>query len=119
ACHLPPSVPRSNMDTACDTYALCPPVLFWRLCFFFTDTATTEIYTLSLHDALPISPLVNASAASPASRSSARANRCTIVVTPHRSEEHTSELQSRGHLVCRLLLEKKKQTTTQDKKREV
>src|SRR3712207_9292787 len=90
------------------------------LCFFFNDTATTEIYTLSLHDALPIYDL-----------------RCDFYITPddqgtgsadltihnrvcpagyegtdfynvcHRSEEHTSELQSRQYLVCRLLLEKK------------
>src|SRR6476620_8092210 len=68
--------------------------------FFFNDTATTEIYTLSLHDALPISPC---------SRASTRASirwRCWDC-TP-RSEEHTSELQSRQYLVCRLLLEKKK-----------
>src|SRR5271166_7166009 len=68
--------------------------------FFFNDTATTEIYTLSLHDALPISfrlPL------SPPVRTVAPA-----ICRFDRSEEHTSELQSRGHLVCRLLLEKKK-----------
>src|SRR6266481_9488587 len=67
--------------------------------FFFNDTATTEIYTLSLHDALPISPTVRFFAP-PA-----------IASLPHcwtRSEEHTSELQSQFHLVCRLLLEKKK-----------
>src|SRR2546429_6367286 len=79
--------------------------------FFFNDTATTEIYTLSLHDALPIS---------------FRTSDFSMVVLPaplrpisaifsprttlaeNRSEEHTSELQSRLHLVCRLLLEKKK-----------
>src|SRR5206468_12585731 len=79
--------------------------------FFFTDTATTEIYTLSLHDALPISPAVGAS--NPASIFS-------TVVFPHplgpsrqRSEEHTSELQSRSELVCRLLLEKKKRRAGQ------
>src|SRR5688572_31297636 len=78
------------------------------LFFFFNDTATTEIYTLSLHDALPIS--------------SHSANRCRHVkhrlskmaetrcrrVRRIRSEEHTSELQSQSNLVCRLLLEKKK-----------
>src|SRR2546422_10482215 len=84
--------------------------------FFFNDTATTEIYTLSLHDALPIY------------RSTvARGRHCQATVWPmetrrrptrrcprswglraRRSEEHTSELQSRLHLVCRLLLEKKK-----------
>src|SRR6202051_1912574 len=73
------------------------------LLFFFNDTATTEIYTLSLHDALPISgstPLGNAG------------NFLPTGITDNafqylRSEEHTSELQSHEHLVCRLLLEKK------------
>src|ERR1041385_9545716 len=68
--------------------------------FFFNDTATTEIYTLSLHDALPISR---------ARRSPARPSRSPRrPCAGPRSEEHTSELQSRLHLVCRLLLEKKK-----------
>src|SRR5215208_2711995 len=71
--------------------------------FFFNDTATTEIYTLSLHDALPIrkTPLLMRLRTVP---TSSRA----FAATSARSEEHTSELQSRGHLVCRLLLEKKK-----------
>src|SRR5256884_8663492 len=74
--------------------------------FFFNDTATTEIYTLSLHDALPIS---GGSAGrhrrdgGPVAPGARRARRL------QRSEEHTSELQSRLHLVCRLLLEKKKE----------
>src|SRR5439155_23409640 len=77
--------------------------------FFFNDPPTTEIYTLSLHDALPISSCKRSSrivtiCGSPP-RTSIRAPRSRIDV---RSEEHTSELQSRGHLVCRLLLEKKK-----------
>src|SRR5258708_9070745 len=73
--------------------------------FFFNDTATTEIYTLSLHDALPICDLVAQTG-------------CSFLMVTHsirlavtldrRSEEHTSELQSPDHLVCRLLLEKKK-----------
>src|SRR3989442_6299976 len=76
--------------------------------FFFNDTATTEIYTLSLHDALPIY-----------SRSDSDPRRCRRrapredrghVKRPVRSEEHTSELQSRPHLVCRLLLENKRPT---------
>src|SRR5215510_16461142 len=71
------------------------------LFFFFNDTATTEIYTLSLHDALPISPPARVLRPPPGPR-----RRQWAV----RSEEHTSELQSRGQLVCRLLLEKKKQT---------
>src|SRR5258708_30404022 len=83
--------------------------------FFFNDTATTEIYTLSLHDALPIFSIT--SSRSPNSQAvtfsggvSARAsseNR-SPAFCPNRSEEHTSELQSPDHLVCRLLLEKKK-----------
>src|SRR2546422_10910704 len=83
--------------------------------FFFNDTATTEIYTLSLHDALPISlgDLAEPARASPADvrlcprhpRAQGARHRPR---RGRRSEEHTSELQSRLHLVCRLLLEKKK-----------
>src|SRR3982751_7096990 len=69
--------------------------------FFFNDTATTEIYTLSLHDALPIL------ASEPLEFWQPRAGPPAIGV---RSEEHTSELQSRSDLVCRLLLEKKTET---------
>src|SRR6476661_10881437 len=72
--------------------------------FFFNDTATTEIYTLSLHDALPISP-----APSPCCAGGRRA--WPARQAPERSEEHTSELQSHLNLVCRLLLEKKKNET--------
>src|SRR2546429_6635470 len=84
--------------------------------FFFNDTATTEIYTLSLHDALPISPAPR-HARRPGSplRLAGRCPRCSArwSSSRRRSEEHTSELQSRLHLVCRLLLEKKKITTLQ------
>src|SRR3712207_7628919 len=100
--------------------------------FFFNDTATTEIYTLSLHDALPISAkavqelypayrkIIDISKSCrgvdvlPARlvRVRASAAREEISLT-RRSEEHTSELQSRQYLVCRLLLEKKKKTTVQ------
>src|SRR3712207_8900106 len=99
--------------------------------FFFNDTATTEIYTLSLHDALPISseaaPLsfrvqcwttsnpwdrpsayTNASASLRSNLTSAVVPSGFVKVSITRSEEHTSELQSRQYLVCRLLLEKKK-----------
>src|SRR5471032_3699608 len=78
--------------------------------FFFNDTATTEIYTLSLHDALPIS---SSGFAPPRPRPG---HDCR---TRMRSEEHTSELQSHHDLVCRLLLEKKKkkQNTTTIKKK--
>src|SRR5207237_9843175 len=85
------------------------------LFLFFTDTATTEIYTLSLHDALPISlrhklipgapACVNARSIQP----SLSKSKATTTKTVGRSEEHTSELQSHLNLVCRLLLEKKKQ----------
>src|SRR2546430_12048691 len=81
--------------------------------FFFNDTATTEIYTLSLHDALPISRLPVPSAGD---RDRLRArprrrqhdDRRRRLGHADRSEEHTSELQSQSNLVCRLLLEKKK-----------
>src|SRR3712207_7862845 len=87
------------------------------LSFFFNDTATTEIYTLSLHDALPISA-TSASSDRPATTAGLARGGCTISGTAssrrrrsssisNRSEEHTSELQSRQYLVCRLLLEKK------------
>src|SRR3989442_4685380 len=76
------------------------------LFFFFNDTATTEIYTLSLHDALPISRPRMRTSSPPGTTSSVSSG-----PTCSRSEEHTSELQSRPHLVCRLLLEKKKKKT--------
>src|SRR5438876_5493329 len=99
--------------------------------FFFNDTATTEIYTLSLHDALPIWGMrVDEVSASPTTLMrftgwvpsrllASRVVRHFFHLTPigptsdawERSEEHTSELQSPVHLVCRLLLEKKKTTT--------
>src|SRR2546429_8688302 len=80
--------------------------------FFFNDTATTEIYTLSLHDALPISSSdldeVPLSARSFANISYLAPFTAPVEPSdPTRSEEHTSELQSRLHLVCRLLLETK------------
>src|SRR3712207_7160599 len=94
--------------------------------FFFNDTATTEIYTLSLHDALPICRVrdhrrpqgpagLERAAACVTSRS--RTGLRFVDVRHHarfagRSEEHTSELQSRQYLVCRLLLEKKKTVNT-------
>src|SRR2546427_11875155 len=79
--------------------------------FFFNDTATTEIYTLSLHDALPIyqgsGPLVQEFLSTANGRQ--EADRNPSQPRSDRSEEHTSELQSQSNLVCRLLLEKKKQ----------
>src|SRR2546427_7074231 len=87
--------------------------LFLSFFFFFNDTATTEIYTLSLHDALPILAeraeeidLDRARAAR--ERAEKRLANPNASGTDWRSEEHTSELQSQSNLVCRLLLEKKK-----------
>src|SRR2546426_8292582 len=89
------------------------PRTFCLSLFFFNDTATTEIYTLSLHDALPILPIClgrhcfgGGGARLPAFR------RGDAVARDRRSEEHTSELQSPCNLVCRLLLEKKKEHRT-------
>src|SRR5258708_22081541 len=82
------------------------------LCFFFfNDTATTEIYTLSLHDALPISPLVLIFVCIVLFFYKSVYTEVVEALPINggaRSEEHTSELQSPDHLVCRLLLEKKK-----------
>src|SRR2546429_6142254 len=86
----------------------------FTLFFFFNDTATTEIYTLSLHDALPIcSGWATSGATRPSSVPTTSTRRISASTSTRsscgkRSEEHTSELQSRLHLVCRLLLEKKK-----------
>src|SRR5437763_16794601 len=84
-----------------------------RLFFFFNDPATTEIYTLSLHDALPIfsdatSSWPSTAGFGPTSDTGAHACRKIAPWLLWRSEEHTSELQSPMYLVCRLLLEKKK-----------
>src|SRR5258705_11790366 len=78
------------------------------LFFFFNDTATTEIYTLSLHDALPISVRRDDERSRAAGDLRVDEHRNLVRVPVVRSEEHTSELQSLRHLVCRLLLEKKK-----------
>src|SRR3712207_9070610 len=99
----------------------CLYLLFF---FFFNDTATTEIYTLPLHAALPISSRPCSPRRSsrwagswPAGTGSGRPWTCPCCAAARRwghvqrSEEHTSELQSRQYLVCRLLLEKKKKTT--------
>src|SRR5258708_38485897 len=88
---------------------ILPPLLFTFSFFFFNDTATTEIYTLSLHDALPISATFNYTVS--VAQSAAIGSRTATLTVNARSEEHTSELQSPDHLVCRLLLEKKKKTT--------
>src|SRR2546427_7989712 len=86
-----------------------PPSQFPTTVFFFNDTATTEIYTLSLHDALPISAWPGSGRNEPARGRPTRPRRPRAGTGPgaSRSEEHTSELQSQSNLVCRLLLEKK------------
>src|SRR2546423_9340696 len=104
---------RNGLLSAC---SLCLYLFF----FFFNDTATTEIYTLSLHDALPIydglkevppydeDDDVHPRPASVARLNAAIADADAVLFATPRSEEHTSELQSLAYLVCRLLLEKKK-----------
>src|SRR2546427_8962714 len=103
--------------------------------FFFNDTATTEIYTLSLHDALPIcvrwccgASSARAGCGGPRRRRWSRCGRAGCGTTspgrrgrrgPGRSEEHTSELQSQSNLVCRLLLEKKKRRHYADRCEEI
>src|SRR5207249_12333932 len=97
-------------------YILSLSVVYIFFFFFFNDTATTEIYTLSLHDALPILKLaekncrVKLISVTKVRRSHSVCAQGGINVAL-RSEEHTSELQSRFDLVCRLLLEKKKKKT--------
>src|SRR2546430_11565534 len=77
--------------------------------FFFNDTATTEIYTLSLHDALPIFDFdLRKAITCPPGQVPACTLKPAMRLVDNRSEEHTSELQSQSNLVCRLLLEKKK-----------
>src|SRR3712207_7157504 len=92
--------------------------------FFFNDTATTEIYTLSLHDALPIYARLPSRGFAEPRRPPPRIRLRNREPTVHlrkvsnsapRSEEHTSELQSRQYLVCRLLLEKKKKIFEREK----
>src|SRR2546429_8446722 len=93
---------RTDTDRSVSAHPRC-------LFFFFNDTATTEIYTLSLHDALPISDVVVGRIEHGQVVGVAVGDVLgQVVPEAHRSEEHTSELQSRLHLVCRLLLEKKK-----------
>src|SRR5205823_10907075 len=111
-------------------YASCLCACTRLSLFFFHPTATTEIYTLSLHDALPICDLeLERSGRQAPAREQARkvvrqaqvqhvlhrqVDRDRHVDAEHRSEEHTSELQSLAYLVCRLLLEKKKKDRHSD-----
>src|SRR2546426_8127280 len=93
-------------------FLLLRALLYFFFFFFFNDTATTEIYTLSLHDALPICGRLRSAHQPNASQRGARRGDPDLRRQAHgekrRSEEHTSELQSPCNLVCRLLLEKKK-----------
>src|SRR5687767_15693240 len=100
-----------STSTAC---LIISRLLSYSLFFFFNDTATTEIYTLSLHDALPIFPpprLPRPPDALPPRGGAGGA----LLPEEERSEEHTSELQSLAYLVCRLLLEKKNKPKPADR----
>src|SRR5256885_15022733 len=99
------------------TYVFTSDIAQTSIFFFFNDTATTEIYTLSLHDALPISGVASQGATAGFAGISAGTRppgadrrQPGVPYARDRSEEHTSELQSPCNLVCRLLLEKKKKT---------
>src|SRR5690242_21665232 len=101
---LPHTRPRHSHYNNSSILSLSPTTTTIFFFFFFNDTATTEIYTLSLHDALPIWKMPHESKSSPREIQ----NYLGRVNFEFRSEEHTSELQSHVNLVCRLLLEKKK-----------
>src|SRR5260221_5850121 len=96
---------------------------FFFFFFFFNDTATTEIYTLSLHDALPISSssmfdfiCMAQPSYRPVSSNQRLATAVAQLLNALRSEEHTSELQSHSDIVCRLLLEKKRKSSLCERK---
>src|SRR5206468_12974326 len=108
---IPSSCHHSTVFIFFFSFICCSSIFFF---FFFNDTATSEIYTLSLHDALPISIFrvlrrrLHAALVRGRSPSALRLQAPSPSCRSARSEEHTSELQSRSDLVCRLLLEKKK-----------
>src|SRR2546426_11207276 len=105
---------------SCHFYSVTVSLFLLFFFFFFNDTATTEIYTLSLHDALPISWTwrrrdCHGPGSLISSQGAVCCRDCWVLVADDdevRSEEHTSELQSPCNLVCRLLLEKKKKNNT-------
>src|SRR5207244_12621390 len=107
--------------TRAPSSSLVPPASRSLTVFVLTPPTTSELYTLSLHDALPISQRPRGGCASgcrsrPRGRARSRPGRCRAARRrARRSEEHTSELQSPDHLVCRLLLEKKKEQKTRDR----
>ena len=108
---------RDGWLVECRRFMWCKMIIGGRMIFFFNDTATTEIYTLSLHDALPI---LVVELGAPIDTFPYVIEGEVEAVHPAtgeryggaRSEEHTSELQSHSDLVCRLLLEKKKKRHT-------
>src|SRR5947207_13240393 len=104
-----------RLDSLLHSFTTTPHFFF----FFFNDTATTEIYTLSLHDALPISShaLRPKRGAQDLLQALGRRKKSRAPRRKERSEEHTSELQSHSDLVCRLLLEKKKKKKEKHKKK--
>src|SRR5205085_8123610 len=104
-----------SLHPACRSRRIC-----FLFLFFFSDTATTEIYTLSLHDALPICKEVRCLRFAVSSKLKMvtlipELRVSTEEARRNRSEEHTSELQSQSNLVCRLLLEKKKQNIAEER----
>src|SRR5438132_10030487 len=106
------------LSVLCYVFFYIYPLLLYFF-FFFNDTATTEIYTLSLHDALPISiPATQAVRSPTGSGASSGSTPPSPAWGSVRSEEHTSELQSHSDLVCRLLLEKKKKKRKKKTKQE-
>src|SRR2546422_5354600 len=98
------------MSVGLQLYRFSRSIPLMSFFFFFNDTATTEIYTLSLHDALPI--WVHPGRRLVEQEQFRLGGERSADLDAPRSEEHTSELQSRLHLVCRLLLEKKKKNNT-------
>src|SRR5438552_11480535 len=98
------------MCVSCFLFFYSAFLYFCFFFFFFNDTATTEIYTLSLHDALPICAAVLRRGLPAHAVLDVRGGAAADI--EYRSEEHTSELQSPDHLVCRLLLEKKKKSNS-------
>src|SRR5205823_12989431 len=105
ACHAPDRTLLPPHDHR--HHPICATQTLIFSIFFFNDPATTEIYTLSLHDALPISEVNRCHRVEENAFGKLLALRVSRLCERNRSEEHTSELQSLAYLVCRLLLEKK------------
>src|SRR5699024_12482409 len=114
-CALSLIAPFSPLSTS-PTCSPFTPLSFLPRLFSFHITATTKLYTLSLHDALPISAATGAAKAGNRNHQGEGISVARLKFLPPggRSEEHTSELQSRFDLVCRLLLEKKKKLNSEN-----